>query len=455
MEVNPKIFKAYDIRGLYQQDFDEQLAHHLGLAYYYFMTRETGRQDLTIVVGCDMRTSSPILKEHLVKGLVEAGAKVIDIGLCSTPTFYFAVAHYGYDGGIMTTASHNPKEYNGFKLTRAKADCIGKDNGMEEIKELTLAADSLPQAESLGSVEARQGVATEQVEHDLQYADISKIKPLRVVIDPANAMGAQYLEELFKHLPCELIKMNWELDGTFPNHEADPFKPENVKDLGQRIVERRADLGIATDGDGDRIFFVDDFGRPVEPGITRAILCKLFLRDKPGAKIAYDIRPGRITRDVIEANGGQPVVTKVGHTLIKQKVKETGAYFAGESSGHFFINMPEGCYEVPMVMALKIMQELSESDQKFSQYIKDYQKYFHSGEINSKVENAQAKIDEIKQQYAEGQQNDLDGITIEYPDYWFNVRASNTEPLLRLTVEAKTQEIMEQKRDELLNLIRV
>ncbi|MFH1412563.1 MAG: phosphomannomutase/phosphoglucomutase [bacterium] len=451
METNPKIFRAYDIRGIYQKDFDEELAYKLGLAYCHMRRKELGKEDLQITAGCDMRTSSPILKEYLIKGLSEGGAKVIDIGICSTPTFYFAVSNYGYDGGIMVSASHNPKEYNGFKITRNKAISIGMGSGMEDLKELVFKDLS---RSDYGEIIEKKDILIEQVKHDLKYADISRIKPLRIVIDPANAMGAQYFDELFKHLPCELIRMNWDLDGSFPAHEADPFKAENVKDLGERVVKEGADLGIATDGDGDRIFFVDELGEPIEAGITRAILCKLFLKEKPGAKIAYDVRPGRITKDVIVENGGEPIVTMVGHTLIKLKVLEVGAYFAGESSGHFFLNMPDGCYEIPMIVALKILQELSESGMRFSHYIKDYQKYYHSGEINLNIDNAEEKIQMIKEKYSDAKLSDMDGISAEYDDFWFNVRLSNTQPLLRLNLEAKTKEIMLQKRDELLELIK-
>jgi phosphomannomutase len=276
------------------------------------------------------------------------------------------------------------------------------------------------------------------------------------VIDPANAMGALYFDELFKNIPqMEIIRMNWELDGSFPAHEADPFKEENQRSLCARVKKENADLGITTDGDGDRIFFVDNNGEPVEPGITRAILCKIFLRENPGAKICYDIRPGKITYDTIIENGGVPIVTRVGHSLIKEKTIEEGAVFAGESSGHFFLNMgKEGCYEVPLIVTLKILAELSLSGLKFSETIKPYKRYFHSGEINSRVENAAEKIKEIKEKYTVGQQNDLDGITIEYPEFWFNVRGSNTEPLLRLNLEAKTKKLMEEKRNEVLGIIR-
>jgi len=453
MQVNSNIFKAYDIRGIYGQDFDDQTAYDLGLAFSQMRKKERQKDELQIVVGSDMRLSSPQLKENLIKGLVDGGMKVINIGLAPTPTFYFAVAHYGYDGGILVSASHNPKEYNGFKITREKAIPLSSDTGMYDLRDLVVGGN-LQKAEKSGEVLQKEGILSDQVFRDLGFADITKIKNLKIVIDTANAMGIPYFDELFKHLPCEIIRMNWQLDGSFPVHEADPLKPENMEALCQKIKETGADLGIATDGDGDRIFFADDQGERLEPGITRAILCKLFLREKPGSKIAYDIRPGRITPDTIVANGGIPIVTRVGHSLIKEQGIKEGAYFAGESSGHFFLNMEDGCYEVPLIVTLKILQELSESGQKLSDYIKPYKKYFSSGEINTKVSDVKAKIAEVKNNYSDGQQNEIDGISVEYPDWWFNLRGSNTEPLIRLNVEAKNKELMEQKRDKLLNLIR-
>lgn len=454
MEVNAQIFKAYDIRGIYQQDFDEDLAYKLGKAYVKLRQQELGRESITVVSARDMRLSSESLQASVIKGMVEAGAQVININLASTPTFYFAVAHYGYDGGIQVSASHNPSKYNGFKMVRERALPIGEGNGMEEIKALVLGAD-LPAASETGSVLEKSGVIADQVAHDLEHVDLALIKPMTIVIDTANAMGATFFDELFAKLPqIKLIKMNWQLDGTFPAHEADPFKHENMVSLCERVIAEKADLGISTDGDADRIFFTTEDGQAVEAGITRAILCQIFLAEKPGAKIAYDIRPGRITPDTIISHGGTPIITRVGHSLIKAQAIAEGAYFAGESSGHFFLNLPEGCYEVPMIVALKIMSELSKSGQTFSEYIKPYQKYFHSGEINSTVTDPQAKIAEIKTKFADGKQSELDGITVEYDDYWFNVRASNTEPLLRLNLEATTKEKMEEKMDELLQLIR-
>lgn len=458
MQTNPKIFKAYDIRGIYKVDLDEDTAYKLGLAYAEMRKKEIKDKygdihELNIVVGVDMRLSSPSLKEKLIAGLIDGGMNVIDIGLASTPTFYFAVANYKYDGGILVSASHNPKEYNGFKLVREKAIPISGDTGMYVLRDLVMGAGLKPGLKK-GEVKIKENVLAEQITHDLKFLKVEKIRQLKIAIDPANSMGSLYFDELFKNLPqCEIIKINWELDGTFPAHEADPLKPENLKDISQKIKEVGADLGIATDGDGDRIFFIDNEGEPVEGGIMRAIFCKIFLREKPGAKICYDIRPGKITPDTILENGGMPIVTRVGHSLIKEQALKEGAYFAGESSGHFFLNMPEGCYEIPVVVTLKLLEELSDGGLKFSEYIKPFKRYFHSGEINSRVADVKAKIQEIKEKYPDGKLNELDGIFVEYEDWWFNVRGSNTEPVIRLNLEAKTKELMEKKRDEILNII--
>lgn len=455
MKFNPSIFKAYDIRGIYDIDFDDSFAYQLGLAYCQLRRNELGRSDFTVVSGRDMRLSSENLQSELIKGLQAGGATVIDVGLVSTPTFYFAVAHYKYDGGIMVSASHNPGEYNGFKMVREMASPIGLDSGLNDIKKMLL-DDILMPSDQVGNVVEKQSVVVDQVQFDLSYVNIKKIKAFKIVIDTSNAMGSLYFDELIKFLPqINIEKMNWQLDGNFPAHEADPFKPENVADLCVRVKETKADFGIATDGDSDRIFFIDNQGVPVEPGITRAILSKLFLQDTPGATIAYDIRPGKITYDTIIENGGKPLVCRVGHTLIKEAMIDTGAYFAGESSGHFFLNMGiEGCFEVPGIVALKLMVALSENKQTLSDYCQPYKKYFHSGEINLKVENGHEKIQLLKEKYQDGDQNEFDGLSVEYSDYWFNVRLSNTEPLLRLNLEAISEKIMEEKRDEILNFLK-
>jgi phosphomannomutase len=455
--INPSIFKAYDIRGVYNTDFDDNFAYQLGLAYCQLRREELGRDNFTIVAAHDMRLSSPALFTQLVKGLIAGGAEVIDAGLISTPTFYFAVAHYKRDGGIMISASHNPKEDNGFKLVRQMAAPISESSGINDLKNLILSEKLLPHHKQ-GIVIRQDNIIKDQVAYDLNYVDVNKINSFKIVIDTANAMGSLYFEELFKHLPqLNVTKLNWSLDGNFPAHLPNPFKPENVKELGEKVRELKADLGVATDGDSDRIFFLDEMGTPIEPGITRAILCKLFLRDKPSATIAYDVRPGRITYDTIIANGGTPLVTRVGHSLIKEAVIDNGAYFAGESSGHFILNMgSEGCYEIPGIVFLKLLVELSTADNtdiKLSDYVKPYQKYFNSGELSFKVADVNDKILAIKEKYSDGKINELDGLSVEYKDYWFNVRVSNTEPLLRLNLEAVSQDVMETKRDEIIKII--
>lgn len=448
------IFKAYDIRGVYPTELNEETAYKIARAYAQFLRSELKQQDeARVVVARDMRLSGPSLTKEVIRGLREGGLHVIDIGLASAPTFYFAVAFHGYDGGVMVSASHNPKEYNGLKMTRARAIPISGETGIKDIEKL-VAGGVFEEPARTGSYEERHGVLTEQVAHDVQFSDMRAIKPFKIVADAASAMGAQYLEALFAQLPCTLVKMNFDLDGTFPAHEADPLKEENLEDLKKRVLEEKADLGIATDGDGDRIFFVDNEGKRIEPAIIRGILAKVFLKDRPGSNIAYDIRPGRITRDMIEQYGGTPIVTRVGHSLIKEQALRDNAYFAGESSGHLFLNMDHGCYEVPMIVTLKLLQEFSESNMPVAEYIRPLDKYFHSGEINSRVQDVKVVIGEVTRRYRDGEQNSLDGITVEYPDFWFNVRGSNTEPLIRLNLEARSQILMEQKRDEILAFIR-
>lgn len=447
--INDSIFKAYDIRGLYPSDINEEVVYRIARAFGILRKKELGRPDnVRLVAGCDMRLSSPSLLEALKKGLVDEGIEVIDIGLSATPTFYFAVSFYGYDGGMLISASHNPKEYNGIKMTRDKASPVGQGIGMEELRDLTMKG-VFSEPEQKGSIIQKSGVLGEQVKLEESYADLSKIRSFKIVADPANSMGGLFLDRLLADLPqIELIRMNWELDGNFPSHPPDPFKEENLADLKKRVKEEKADLGIATDGDGDRIFFVDEKGATVEPAILRGIMARIFLREQPGATICYDIRPGKITEDMIIEAGGKPSVTKVGHSLIKKQMIETGAVFGGESSGHFFIKFPHGVYEAPMIVILKLLRELSEKQVKLSEYIKPLQRYFHSGEINFKVQDKAGVLARLKEKYQDAQINDLDGPTFTYPDFWFNVRASNTEPLLRLNLEARTRELMEEKVGE-------
>lgn len=445
MSFPEHIFKAYDIRGLYPQELDENLAYKIGRAYAQLRQKEVGKSGIKVVVGHDMRLSSPALFAEVKRGLLEQGADVVGIGLLSTPTFYFAVSYYGYDGGMLVSASHNPKEYNGIKIVRAGASPFGRGTGMEELCDL-VKSDRFVFNGEVGAEEKKDGVLDEEVKLCEIFVDLKKIKPMKIALDTANAMGIVYLERMFKDLPqIKLIKINSELDGTFPAHQADPLQEKNLDDLKKLVLAEKADLGIATDGDGDRIFFVDNEGKRIKPEIMRGILAQTFLKDSPGATICYDIRPGKITEDMILAAGGKPSVTMVGHSLIKKQMLETGAVFGGESSGHFFVKFPHGVYEAPVIATLRFMQELSVSGLSSAEFIKPLDKYFHSGEINFEVENKAGVLERLKEKYADAEINELDGLTFTYPNFWFNVRVSNTEPLLRLNLEARTKDVMEEK----------
>ena len=453
MTINPGIFKAYDIRGVYPDEVNEEMAYRLGRAFAQLIFQETKKADIKIVVSRDMRLSSPQLRESLIKGLTDQGANVVDIGMASTPTFYFGVAKYGYDAGIQVSASHNPKQFNGFKMVRQNAIPVSGETGILDLRDKVI-ENKFEEVDKKGTVEKKDGVLEEHVKFSLSNSDLTKIKPLKVVIDAANSMGAPMIEKLFEKLPCELVKLNFELDGTFPAHEADPLKDENNKQLQDKVREVKADLGVALDGDGDRIFFIDNEGKTVEPAIIRGILAQVFLRTNPGAKICYDVRPGKITIDMIKEAGGEPIVTRVGHSLIKEKAREVDAVFAGESSGHFFMKMPFGFYEESSVMILKLLEELSASGKTFAEYTKPLYKYFHSGEINFEVSDKQAVFDKLKEKYGANLQYDFDGLSFTWEDWWFNVRASNTENKVRLNLEATSEALMKEKRDEVAALIK-
>lgn len=455
----PEIFKAYDIRGIFQHDFDADFAYQLGLAYVDLRKNDDDYKDanrtekMKIVVGSDMRLSSPEIKERLLEGLLDAGVDVLDINLSSTPTLYFAVANSGADGGIMISASHNPKEWNGFKVVRKKARPVSGDNGLATMRDKISSGTLLPAA-TRGSLQILENILEEQVKHDLKHVSLEKIKNLKVVADAANSMGSQYLEKIFNLIPATLLPLNFELDGSFPAHEADPLKDENNEQLKKMVIAEKADFGIATDGDGDRVFFVDNLGETINPAIIRGVLAKLFLQEKPGSKIGYDVRPGKITEDLIIENGGRPVITKVGHALIKEQMIKENIYFAGESSGHFYLQLDLGCFEMPMIIILKILQELSESGLSAAEYFKPYNKYFLSGEINSEVKDKQLVLKKLKEKYHDGQLQELDGLSVNYPDFWFNVRGSNTENKMRLNLEAKDEKVMTDKTAEVLSIIR-
>ncbi len=454
--INLDIFKAYDVRGIYNTDFNDGDAYDIALAYVALRQKDKdydSSRPLKLAVAGDMRLSTPSLKKQLIAGFIAAGVNVIDFGLASTPAFYFAVSSYGLDGGIMVSASHNPGEWNGFKIVRSKAIPVSGETGLNIIRNI-IEKELFPQITNDGTLTIKDGIAKEQLRHDLQYINLEKIKPFKIVVDTGNGMGAQYIFELFKNLPIILLPLNFEFNGSFPAHEADPLKEENMAQLHAMVLEKEADLGIAIDGDGDRIFFVNNNGETINPAIIRGLLAKIFLTAKPNSKIGYDVRPGKITRDLIVENGGQPVITRVGHSLIKEQMLKEDIYFAGESSGHFFLNLPIGCFEMPNIMIGKLLEEFSSCEQKISICLNPLEKYFSSGEINNTVKNKSEVIKVLSEKYSDGKINYLDGITVEYNDYWFNVRASNTEDKVRLNLEAISPNIMIKKRDEILSVIK-
>lgn len=453
MNIDPSIFKTYDIRGIYPSQLNEGVAYEIGRAYAELLIGENPEKPLTVGVGQDMRLSSPAIQKSVVKGLLDSGLDVADVGLVSTPSLYFAVGYYKLDGGIQVSASHNPKEYNGFKLVRARSVPVSGDTGMDKVRDLAIGGIfSTP--EKPGTLRTIEHVTHKTVQVQRQETDWQHIKPLKIVVDAVNGMGAVDIEALFKDLPCTLIKLNFTLDGSFPVHEPDPLKDENLKPLQEAVLKEKADVGIAPDGDGDRYFFVDDKGAIVRQEILRGIMAQLALKKHPGGTVAYDIRPGRITRDMIEEAGGKPTVTRVGHSLIKEQMIRENAVFGGESSGHYFYKFDYGTFESPVCLVLNFLAFISQEGKPLSEIIKPYQKYFHSGEFNAEVKNVKAKLDQIAKTYADANISYLDGVTVEYPDYWFNVRGANTEPKIRLNLEAKTKDLMEEKRDEVLKLIR-
>ncbi|MBI5369695.1 phosphomannomutase/phosphoglucomutase [Candidatus Uhrbacteria bacterium] len=447
------IFKKYDIRGLVDVEITDELAEQIGLAFAVFRARELPQPSFVCAVGRDMRKSSVHLQEALMRGLVEQGVHVLDVGLVSTPAFYFSVGHLKADAGIMVSASHNPAAYNGFKLTREMAVPVSGDTGILEIGEMVEKGQKGQKGQK-GEIKKIDGIPQAAAQAEFVYAGKHPIKRLKIVADAANGMGAQYLDELFKMIDADVTRMFWEFDGSFPNHEADPFKEENTTALQAKVRELGADLGIATDGDGDRIFFVDDTGARVEPSVVRGLLAQIVLRTHPGATICYDVRPGKITPDMIVEAGGTPSVTRVGHSLIKEQMRRVGAPFGGESSGHFFYAFPTGVYEGPVTVAAQILQEMTRRGQTLSQIVGPLcARYAHSGELNFEVQDKEAVLARLKERYADGDLNELDGISITYPHFWFNVRGSNTEPKLRLNLEAIDKKTMEEKRDEIKKII--
>ncbi|MBW2992119.1 phosphomannomutase/phosphoglucomutase [Candidatus Woesearchaeota archaeon] len=438
-----EIFKAYDIRGVYPSEINEDIAYRIGRAFVKFLKCKN------VVVGKDMRESCDKLFDALAKGINDEGADVIFIGKCTTPMFYFCVAKYGYDSGVMITASHNPAEYNGFKLVREKAIPVGEGSGMEEIKKL--ASGDLGEVTGGGKITEKEFMR-DYIESALRYNNVTK--KLKVVIDYGNGMGSLEADNVIKDIDLDLVEMYKEPDGNFPNHEANPLKEENTADLRKRVVSEKADLGIAFDGDCDRVGFIDEKGGFIPGDFILALIGKVMLEKNPGATILYDLRASKIVKEFLEENGAKTLKSRVGHAFIKKQMRDNNAVFAGELSMHFYFKDEDFYAESSIGAILMILSLLSASDKRIGELVEPLKKYYQSGEINSEVEDKEGKMKEIEERYKDGKIEHLDGVSIEYDDFWFNVRPSNTEPLLRLNLEAKTRELMEEKRDEVLRIIR-
>jgi phosphomannomutase len=443
--LDPKVFKAYDVRGIYPSELDEEGAYAIARAYVEeFEPRR-------IAVGRDMRVSAPAMTRAAIDGAADAGADVLDIGMVGTEMLYFAVGELGLDGGICVTASHNPKDYTGMKIVRRGALPVGGDSGLAEIRDRAL--------RGFGERERRGEVRDENVwpgyrERVLSFVEPSAIQPLRVVIDAANGMAGAMLPPVLERLPIDARPYFFEPDGTFPNHEPNPLLPENREFIVRTTLEQEADLGVAFDGDADRCFFVDDTGEFVPGDFVTALLAEAVLEKEPGAKIIYDVRASWGVRDTIERAGGVPLVNRVGHAFIKHRMRQEGAAFAGEVSGHYyfrdFTQADSGV--IPFLLLLEL---ISKRGKKLSELLAPYrERYFLTGELNTRVDDVALKLQELKERFsAEGTVSHLDGISVEADQWHFNVRPSNTEPLLRLNLEARSPELMERKRDEVLAVI--
>jgi phosphomannomutase len=447
--LEPSVFKAYDVRGLYPSELDEEGAYRIGRAYVEHF------EPKALAVGRDMRLSSPTMAAAVVDGAADAGADVVDIGLVGTEMLYHAVTSLGLEGGICVTASHNPSEYTGMKVVRRGALPVGGDSGLAEIRKLAL-ADLGPPAAVRGTVR-EEDVWPSFVEKVLSFVDPAAIRPLRVVVDAANGMAGAMLPPVLERLPqLDVVRCHFEPDGRFPNHEPNPLLPENREFIVAKTREEQADLGVAYDGDADRCFFVDDTGEFVPGDFVTALLAEVILEREPGGTVIYDVRASRAVPETIERAGGTALVNRVGHAFIKHRMRKEDAVFAGEVSAHYYFRdfSQADSGVVPFLLMLEL---LSRRGERLSSILEPYRsRFFLTGEINTPVADVPLKLQELKERYAAegGRISHLDGLSVDFDDWHFNVRPSNTEPLLRLNLEALSPQLMEEKRDEVLALIR-
>lgn len=447
--IDETVFKAYDVRGLYPSQINEDLARHIGRAFVAFLDAKR------IAVSRDMRVSSPTLSAAFIDGARTQGADVVDFGMLATDMLYYAVARDNFDGGAQITASHNPKEYNGVKMVRQQAFPLSGDAGISDIREMIL-ADQIPTPTAYGSLREQQ-VLDDYLEHILSFVDLGTLRPFQLVLDAGSGMGGLVAPALFDRLPFQTTTLCFDIDGTFPQHEANPLIARNRRDLVQQVKEDDADVGIAWDGDADRCFFVDGDGEFVSGDFITALLAEAFLRKEAGANIIYDVRASHAVKDTVTAFGGSPLMNRVGHAFFKRRMREEDAAFGGEVTGHYYFRN-NFFADNGFIPALLVLELMSVKNMTLKQLLAPLrQKYFISGEINTEMPDMNAvksTIERIKNAYQNGRTYEMDGVSVEYSTWHFNVRPSNTEPLIRLNLESNSQISMETRRDEVLALIR-
>lgn len=443
--MDDSIFKAYDIRGIYPETINEEIAKEIGQVFVKHFNLKN------VAIGRDGRISSPQLEKAITQGIVSAGADVTHFGLISTDMIYFAAGAYDYDGLLVVTASHNPKDNNGFKMVLKGAIAVSGEEGLYAMRDMIKAGD-FSKVAVIGQEKDRD-IYQEYVSKLTSLIDVNKIKPLKIVVDAGNCVGGFVFNKLVKDLPIKMAPLYCEIDGNFPNHQPSPIEEKNLVDVKKKVLREGADLGLAFDGDGDRVFLIDEKGEAINATVMTAMIAKRMLDRSPGARILYNVNVGWIVPEIIRKNGGVPSITKVGHSLIKAQMRQEDGLFAGEHSGHYYF---KDLYyaDSGMLASLVIMELISELNKPLSAIAQEYDIYALSGEINTEVADTTKKIAEVKEKYCDGKILELDGLSVEYSDWRFILRPSNTESLLRLNVEAKNKELMEEKRDELLALIK-
>ena len=448
--IDESIFKAYDIRGLYPDTLNEDVARDIGRAFVNYL----GLSGSRVVVARDMRLSGEALQEAFIEGVVQSGADVLSLGMVSTDALYFAVGHLEEPAGAMITASHNPKDYNGFKLCREDAIALSGEEGIYRIRDLVVSGKVPPPAEYAGSVE-EDDLTEEYAEHCLSFIDTEGLKPLKIVVDAGNGMAGKMLPPIFERLPFDYVPMYFELDGTFPNHPPNPIEPENVRELQKRVKSEGADFGVAFDGDADRCFVVDEKGATISGDLLATLVAQNVLVKEPGATIIYSAVCSKALPELVEREGGRPIRTKAGHSIIKPQMRKHNAAFGGEHSGHFYFR--DNYFADSGIIAMLTVAELAaRQDEPLSELLAPIDPYVRSGEMNSEVEDQDGAMQRVEEHYASDESVEidyLDGLTVDFGDRWFNLRPSNTEPLLRLNVEARDEESMKALRDEVLGML--